>query len=1095
MITKKISQEAAWSLIKDALGKYFIVIPTDYSTVYTELSDVPKDIEGVILYKEHYKLFLIEFKKDGEIVLSKGDPHELTGKLKEFYDIRYEVVTGAYSSPNGEKTKYNDHVYVDLGLPSGLMWAEADAGRYAWAEAVGKESFSRSNARKRTKFADVKGDSKMDAARVRWGGKWRTPTPEDFQELIDNCTWQWRGRGYLLTGPNGKQIYLSACGYNESAWGPLGKGHDGYFWTCSSKEGEDNAVCLFFNKSERKLNWQESYMGMCIRPVFNEAEAEPVSGSGESGPAVKNPEEYNGKTVRENGVLYEKFIFSGDKHWRTGNRATAQRRIKTGDFVILKFLGAMEEKVRVREWNPVWEMDETITVMAENFYYEVVVNEKQAYYGKLANKRYIKESDTMGGGVTISVTRSSLTENEVYRALSEYKAWLSDGAKENNYWHGLYKKTEFPEKIVYGMPGEENVAPVAEATWQNDDIIEEGEGIFSCGGIRYEVVKDYKYDENDKRKTITSLKVLPLKGSCYSGSVCIPEEVKYHRKKLAVTRVDSEAFDNCPELKEIELSRTVTSFPCIRGSHGLERITVAEGNRNYISVEGVLYGHEPSYRRREGEYSHLQSYPHARGESFTVPDFVESIAAGAFEGCTKLKTIALSNKIDRIGNNTFKDCVNLESIEWGTGVLYICSGAFENCTSLRGLEFPSSVMSVDSNAFQGCINIVKVTFQKGRYFNLNSLPADQFPWGQGDFIVNGVQYRTGYHEATLEVINLNKEDLENFKDASVETLCIPSKVEHNGFVYEVTDCRCSFEQFPSLKRLEIPYTVRKLAINGIKTLQEVIVDEQNHGYSSLDGILYDRGGTTLLGVPRMCPITTFSVPQSVEIIGVEACRGNKFIEKLLIHDGVKKIDKKAFADCASLHDVTLGENVKHIGPESFAYTAIERIVLPAKTRFTNHETWDGNTAFYGSKLKEYVLDGENDLYTTIDGVLYIKTQCGLRLRSLPSAFAGHLQIPYGVYQINKMACMGCSELTSVFVPESVKDICDDAFGDCTKLENIEFDGKIDSIGMFCFHNCVSLKEIDCIGVKKIDDSAFSGIKGLKLNLPYALEKERYKFEK
>ena len=65
MITKKISQEAAWSLIKDALGKYFIVIPTDYSTVYTELSDVPKDIEGVILYKEYYKLFLIEFLPTG----------------------------------------------------------------------------------------------------------------------------------------------------------------------------------------------------------------------------------------------------------------------------------------------------------------------------------------------------------------------------------------------------------------------------------------------------------------------------------------------------------------------------------------------------------------------------------------------------------------------------------------------------------------------------------------------------------------------------------------------------------------------------------------------------------------------------------------------------------------------------------------------------------------------------------------------------------------------------------------------------------------------------------------------------------------------
>lgn len=1095
MITKKISKENAWSLITDALSKNFIVIPTDYSTVYTELSDVPKDIAGVILYKEFYKLFLIEFKEDGEVVLSKGESYEVTGKLKEFYDIRYAVVTGAYISPNGEETKYNEHVYVDLGLPSGLMWAEADAGRYAWAEAVGKESFSRSNARKRTKFADVKGDSKMDAARVRWGGKWRTPTPEDFQELIDNCSWQWRGRGYLLTGPNGKQIYLSACGYNESAWGPLGKGSEGYFWTCVSKEGEDNATCLFFNKSERKLDWQESYMGMCIRPVFSEAEAEPVTDDAAAEPAVKNPEVYNGEIVRENGVLYKKFIFSGDKHWKTGNRATAQRRIKTGDYVTLKFLGAMEEKVRVREWNPVWETDESITVMAENFYFEIVVNEKQAYYGKLANKRYIKESNTMGGGVTITVTRSSLTEDEVYSALSGYEAWLTDGAKDNNYWHGLYKKTEFPEKIVYGMPGEENVAPVAEATWQNDDIIEEGEGIFSYGGIRYEVVKDYEYDENDKRKTITSLKVLPLKGACYSGSVCIPAEVKYHRKKLAVTRVDGEAFDNCPELKEVELSCNVTSFPCIKGSHSLERITVAEGNKHFISVDGVLYGYPSSYRSREGEYSYLESYPHAHGECFTVPDFVDSIAVGAFEGCSMLKSIVLSDKIDRIERDTFKDCVNLESIGWGTGVLHIWEGAFENCTSLRSLEFPPSVMSVSPNAFRGCTNIVKVTFQKGRYFNLYSLPKDQFPWGQDDFTVNGIRYRTGYHEATLSVIDLSQEELEKFNDASVETLCIPTEVEHNGFVYEVTECRCSFKQFPSLKRLEIPYTVRKLDINSIKTLQEVVVDEQNYEYSSVDGILYDKSGATLLDVPRMCPITTFVIPQSVEVIGVKACHGNKVIEKLLIHDGVKKIDKEAFSECSSLHDVTLGKNVEHIGPESFAYTAIERIFLPAKARFTNHDTCNGNTAFYKSKLKEFVVDAENELYTAIDGVLYIKTQWGLRLRSLPSAFAGHLQIPDGVYQINKMACMGCTELTSVFVPESVKDICDDAFRDCTKLENIEFDGKIDSIGMLCFYNCISLKEIDCIGVKKISDSAFSGIKGLKLNLPYALEKERYKFEK
>lgn len=810
---------------------------------------------------------------------------------------------------------------------------------------------------------------------------------------------------------------------------------------------------------------------------------------------VKNPEEYNGEIIKDNGVFSKKYVFSGHENWRTGIRASAQRRIKTGDFVSLKFLGAKEEKISVRKWNGVWEMDETITVMGENFYFEILVNEKKAYYGKYAGYRYIKESDTMGGGVRITVTRTFISEAEVLHAIGEYISWLSNGAKENNYWHGLYKKNEFPEKITYGMPGEDNVTTVTEASWQSGDIIEEGDGVFTYGGIRYEVIKDYEYDDNDKRKTITSLKVLPLKSSLYSGSVSIPEEVKYHRKKLLVTEVHREAFNNCPDLRELALPRTIKSFPSVEGSHALERITVAESNPCYISIDGVLYGLAQYGRRQEGVYSHLQAYPFAHGESFTIPDFVKSIVAGAFKGCTALKSIVLSNNLRDIDKNTFYDCVNLESIEWGKGVESIGNSAFKNCTSLSSIVFPESLDYVHPEAFRNCTNITSITFQKGKYFYLATLPSDQFPWGQKPFTLGGIHYRPTYHEATLEVIDLSKENLDNFVDTNVETLSIPSEVEYKGFVYKVTECRSSFKQFPSLRRLEIPSTVKELRINSIKTLQEVVIDEQNNEYSSVDGILYDRSGTTLLAVPQRCPIKTFAVPQNVEIIGEEACCGNQFLEVLLIPDGVKKIRKRAFSGCSVLHDVSLGKNVELIGIESFAYTSIERIVLPAKARFTNHETWNGKTAFFGSKLKVYELEGENEFYTTIDGVLYIKTSWGLRLKSLPAAFEGHFQIPDGVYEISKMSCMGCTELTSVFVPESVKNICDDAFRECTKLEQVEFDGRLESIGMYSFYNCASLKEIDCIGVQKINETAFRGISGLKLNLPYALEKERYKFEK
>ena len=71
--------------------------------------------------------------------------------------------------------------------------------------------------------------------------------------------------------------------------------------------------------------------------------------------------------------LSETFTFEGDINWETEKRVTAQKKIKTGDTVRIVFLGASEERINIKHWNGVWEMDETITVMGENFYFEVVL--------------------------------------------------------------------------------------------------------------------------------------------------------------------------------------------------------------------------------------------------------------------------------------------------------------------------------------------------------------------------------------------------------------------------------------------------------------------------------------------------------------------------------------------------------------------------------------------------------------------------------------------------------------------------------------------------------------------------------------------------
>ena len=104
--------------------------------------------------------------------------------------------------------------------------------------------------------------------------------------------------------------------------------------------------------------------------------------------------------------LSETYTYEGNENWSTGKRCTAQKKIKTGDTVRITFLGASEEMINIGHWNPIWEMDETISVMGENFYFEVVVNGKRAYYAKTAGYRYTKASDTLGGGARLTVTRT-----------------------------------------------------------------------------------------------------------------------------------------------------------------------------------------------------------------------------------------------------------------------------------------------------------------------------------------------------------------------------------------------------------------------------------------------------------------------------------------------------------------------------------------------------------------------------------------------------------------------------------------------------------------------------------------------------------------
>ena len=186
---------------------------------------------------------------------------------------------------------------VDLGLPSGLKWGSMNVGaskpedygnHYAWGETETKTKYTTSN----YKFGPVKyseitlyskyetklgGDKKTvleaedDAASANLGNGWRMATFAEWKELRESCTWTWTQRnginGMLVTGPNGKSIFLPASGVFQSSLGK--KGTYGSYWTSTlaSAEGMANAVDFYSGGNDKALIDRST--GLSVRPVKN----------------------------------------------------------------------------------------------------------------------------------------------------------------------------------------------------------------------------------------------------------------------------------------------------------------------------------------------------------------------------------------------------------------------------------------------------------------------------------------------------------------------------------------------------------------------------------------------------------------------------------------------------------------------------------------------------------------------------------------------------------------------------------------------------------------------------------------------------------
>lgn len=198
---------------------------------------------------------------------------------------------------NVEPSGYGTHEYVELGLPSGTLWATCNIGAespedygdyFAWGETTPKDNYDWSTYKwcngsynTITKYninptfgaVDNKTILELsdDAAHVNWGGNWRIPTKDEMYELIKNCTWECAIKkgvnGRNVIGPNGNSIFLPAGGYCTLG---CSVGLDGYYWTSSLyAEDSSGASNLLFYSDGVFLNSMSftRTLGQFVRPV------------------------------------------------------------------------------------------------------------------------------------------------------------------------------------------------------------------------------------------------------------------------------------------------------------------------------------------------------------------------------------------------------------------------------------------------------------------------------------------------------------------------------------------------------------------------------------------------------------------------------------------------------------------------------------------------------------------------------------------------------------------------------------------------------------------------------------------------------------
>lgn len=505
----------------------------------------------------------------------------------------------------------------------------------------------------------------------------------------------------------------------------------------------------------------------------------------------------------------------------------------------------------------------------------------------------------------------------------------------------------------------------------------------------------------------------------------------------------------------VDLSASADAFA---GCNALTEINVNAASKTFKSVDGILYS-------QDGKT--LVYCPATKSGEIIVPSGVQTIAPGAFIGCSNVTAVTLPSSLTYVGEcafyglNTklesvtfkapnansvtigkyaFRGCTALSelTLESGCGLAAISEGAFYGCTSIEALTIPASITSIGADAFSGCTGLKTLTFpEKGK----------ELAFGAGAFY--------GCTGLTKVELSANITEMPGIFAGctNLQEVSVPESSEYftteGGVLYNKAKTEIVF--FPQ----------GNTGVDGVFTLPSTVKVINRGMFAGVTGLIRIELPTTLEVIGEEA-FKGFGMTQSsggkTELVFV----GESFADSLVIGD-------RAF-EKARLASLTLPEHTKRLGDDAFHETTFVDSLVTLNDgleyigayafNLTQKENNYSNIALnVPGSVKEL---GFRCFYTMGGSWIVPVLNEGLEIigeRAFENCRGDEITIPSTVTSMGYGAFMSAGFKTVTFAPNSqLKTIAPYAFASAS-LQVIDIPKSIIEIGSYAFYNCSSLKTI------------------------------------